>query len=52
MMDRDRRPLPPERVSWGAELVELREIILGAEASELPERPYAEESTSTVAKKP
>ena len=45
MMDRDGRPLTPERVSWTAEDVDrdyelIREIIETAQADELPDRPY------------
>ena len=50
MMDRDGRPLPPERVSWDAGLVdgklaELTGVVRAAEAGEVPERPYPQSSS-------
>ena len=45
MMDRDGRPLPPERVRWDGETTGLNigrmaEAALNAERGALPERPY------------
>ena len=49
MMDRDGRPMPPERVSWEQSLVDqtlmkLREVVEHVEREELPERPYGPNS--------
>ena len=49
MMDRDGRPLSPERVSWEAgevdqTLEKLREVVETVRAGELPERPHAIDS--------
>ena len=50
MMDRDGRPLPPERVTWDTGLVdgklaELTGVVKAAEAGEVPERPYPQSSS-------
>ena len=49
MMDRDGRPLSPERVKWEPESVDgdyqrLREIIETAQENQVPERPYEHSS--------
>lgn len=53
MMDRDGRPLPPERVAWSQEytheiLEKLKWIIDHVDRGELPERPYAQNSTECL----
>ena len=49
MMDRDGRPLPPERVAWDQSMVDetlekLRQVVEHVERGELPERPYGPNS--------
>ena len=49
MMDRDGRPLPPERVAWDEALVadtleKLQQVVEQVERGELPERPYGPSS--------
>lgn len=49
VMDREGRPLPPERVSWGPEFAhdltrKMDQAAIRGEAAELPERPYPQSS--------
>ena len=49
MMDRDGRPLPPERVGWEDSMVDetlekLRQVVETVERGEIPERPYGPNS--------
>ena len=49
MIDRDGRPIPPERVSWDESLVnetliKLKSVVESVEQGELPERPYGPNS--------
>ena len=49
MMDRDGRPIPPERVCWEDSMVDetlekLRQVVETVERGEIPERPYGPNS--------
>ena len=50
MMDRDGRPLAPQRIPWEDSIVpntleKVSAVVTGADAGELPERPYPASST-------
>ena len=50
MMDREGRPMPPERVTWEPQVVDdtlakLARVITQANQQDLPDRPYPQDST-------